>query len=61
MKKQYLEPSIDVIVLSDLMQGEVITPGSKPPEGHESDAKENDMFDDEDEDEECLNSPNLWD
>lgn len=58
MKKQYVKPSTEIFEVDTDSLLEVIgMSGDKD----EFDAKENDMFDDEDEDEECLNSPNLWD
>ena len=58
MKKQYVKPSTEIFEVDTDSLLEVIGLGS---DKDEFDAKENDMFDDEDEDEECLNSPNLWD
>lgn len=60
MKKQYVKPSTEIFEVDTDSLLEVIGMGSDS-EGDDNLAKENDMFDDEDEDEECLNSPNLWD
>jgi len=56
MKKQYVKPSTEIFEVDTDSLLEVIGMGS---DKDEFSAKENDMFDDEDE--ECLNSPNLWD
>ena len=60
MKKQYVKPSTEIFDVDTDSLLEVIGM-SGDSEGDDNLAKENDMFDDEDEDEECLNSPNLWD
>lgn len=60
MKKQYVKPSTETFEVDTDSLMEVIGVSSDS-EGDDNLAKENDMFDDEDEDEECLNSPNLWD
>lgn len=60
MKKQYVKPSTEIFEVDTDSLLEVIGM-SGDSEGDDNLAKENDMFDDEDEDEECLNSPNLWD
>lgn len=58
MKKQYVKPSTEIFEVDTDSLLEVIGM-SGDSEGDDNLAKENDMFDDEDE--ECLNSPNLWD
>ncbi len=52
MKTEYINPTIEVVGIEDLLQGEVINPGTIP-EGQPADAKENsiDFGDDIDSDE----------
>lgn len=46
MKQEYIEPSIETVVIDDLLQGEVINPGTIP-EGADADSKRNSLEFDE--------------
>ena len=58
MKKEYVEPSFETLEISDLLQGEVINPGTIP-EGQPADSQQNNLIFEETE--VSPHHKNLWD